>query len=94
MDFDATGTAVRRLALIAGASITCLMGHASAGAPLDLQVGIATDLSFIEKSGDKNSEVAGFPRVQLSRLGRRHRNMDDDQSFERQQGMDERVFPG
>ena len=30
MDFDATGNAVRRLALIAGASITCLMGHASA----------------------------------------------------------------
>ena len=30
----------------------------------------------------------------VSRLGRRQRNVDDDQSFERKPGMDERVFPG
>jgi unsaturated chondroitin disaccharide hydrolase len=60
MDFDATGNAVRRLALIAGASITCLMGRASA-APLDSQVGIATDLSFIENQVTKTLKSLGSP---------------------------------
>jgi unsaturated chondroitin disaccharide hydrolase len=60
MDFDATGNAVRHLALIAGASITCLMGRASA-APLDSQAGIATDLSFIENQVTKTLKSLGSP---------------------------------
>ena len=60
MDFDATGNAVRRLALIAGASITCLMGRASA-TPLDSQAGIATDLSFIENQVTKTLKSLGSP---------------------------------
>jgi unsaturated chondroitin disaccharide hydrolase len=51
---------VRRLALIAGASITCLMGRASAG-PLDSQAGIATDLSFIENQVTKTLKSLGPP---------------------------------
>lgn len=51
---------MRRLALIAGASITCLMGRASA-APLDSQVGIATNLSFIENQVTKTLKSLGSP---------------------------------
>jgi hypothetical protein len=43
-------------------------------------------------AGDEDPEVAEFPFVWLSRLGRRQWNVDDSQSFERGQRMDERVF--
>ena len=49
---------------------------------------------FHRDSGDEDSDVAGFPCVWISRLGRRQRNVDDDDSFERKPGMDDRVFPG
>ncbi len=82
---------MRRLALIACASITCLMSQARATA-LDSQ-GIATDLSFIETQGDEDFDFAGFPCVRISGLGRRQRKVDDDDSFERRPGMDNRAFP-
>jgi len=50
---------MQRLALIAWASITCLMSQASA-TPLDSQ-GIATDLSFIEGQATKTLRSLGSP---------------------------------
>ena len=50
---------MRRLALLACVSITCLMSRASAG-PLDSQ-GIATDLSFIETQVSKTLASLGSP---------------------------------
>ena len=49
---------------------------------------------FHRESGVKDSDFAGFPGIRISRLRRRQRNVDDDQSFERSRGIDERVFPG
>jgi hypothetical protein len=83
--------AMQRLALIAWASITCLMSQARA-TPLDSQ-GIATDLFFIEIQVTKTLTSLGS-YVQISRLGRRQRNVEDDESFGRSSRMDKRVFPG
>ena len=70
MDFDAGGNAMQRLALIAWASITCLMSQARA-TPLDTSQGIAKDLSFIETQVTKTlktltslgspSPTSGYP---------------------------------
>ena len=54
---------MQRLALIALASVTCLMSQARATPP-DSQVPIATDLSFIEKQVSKtlaSLTLLGFP---------------------------------
>jgi unsaturated chondroitin disaccharide hydrolase len=59
MYFYAGGNAMQRLALVACASITCLISRASAG-PLDSQ-GIATDLSFIETQVTKTLTSLGSP---------------------------------
>jgi unsaturated chondroitin disaccharide hydrolase len=59
MYFYAGGNAMQRLALIACASITCLMSQAHA-TPLDSQ-GIATDLSFIETQVTKTLTSLGSP---------------------------------
>ena len=63
----------------------------SARRRVDLQ-GIATDLSFIETQATKTLNSLGSPASGYTGLGRRQRNVDDDQSFERQPGMGERVF--
>ena len=86
---------MQRLALIALASVTCLMSEARATS-LDSQV-IATDLSFIETQVSKTLTSLGSsrcPKSPISGLGRRYRNVDDDESFERKPRMDKRVFPG
>jgi hypothetical protein len=49
---------------------------------------------FHRDSGDEDADFARFSYVRISRLGRRQRNVDDDDSFERKPGMDDRVFPG
>ena len=86
---------MQRLALLACVSITCLISQASA-APLDSQ-GIATDLSFIETQVTKTLTSLGSspaPGNPLSGLGRRQRNVDDDQSFGRSRGWTSGFFPG
>ena len=96
MDFDAGGNAMQRLALIALASVTCLMSEARATPP-DLPVPIATDLSFIEKQVSKTLTLLGVPptsgypnirsREATAERGRRL-------VLRAKPGMDERVFPG
>ena len=56
MYFDAAGNAMQRLALIAWASITCLMSQAAAAPP-----DIASDLSFIENQVSKTLMSLGSP---------------------------------
>jgi unsaturated chondroitin disaccharide hydrolase len=55
---NAGGNAMQRLALIALASVTCLMNEARATPP-DSPVPIATDLSFIEKQVSKTLTSLG-----------------------------------
>ena len=74
---------MQRLALLACVSITCLMSRGQRCASGFVQ-GIATDLSFIETQVTKTLASLGSPaEIRISRLGRRQRNVDDDQSFGR-----------
>ena len=85
---------MQRLALIALASISCLMSQADAS---PLQDTIATDLSFIEQQVSKTLDSLGsVPAANplYPVRGRRQRNVEDDESFGRSRRMDNRVFPG
>ena len=85
---------MQRLALIALASISCLMSEADAS---PLQDTIATDLSFIEQQVSRLCRFAGLRsrcKSLISLRGRRQRNVEDDQSFGRRRRMDNRVFSG
>ena len=49
---------------------------------------------FHRESGLKDSDVAGFPGVRISRLGGRQRAVEDDDSFGRRGGWTSGFFPG
>jgi unsaturated chondroitin disaccharide hydrolase len=55
------GDAMRRLALLAWVSVTCLASEARASSPLDSLSGIASDLSFIEQQVTKTLTSLGSP---------------------------------
>src|SRR5271168_3248189 len=86
------GDAMRRLALLAWVSVTCLASEARASSPLDSLPGIASDLTFIEQQVTKTLTSLGSPASGYPVSGGDSGTWTKTVAFQQRRGMDDRLF--